>query len=136
MIDRRIDCLLWGWQFGRVAPEVLVLELREWLQRLRDESIDVRDSGIVRLWDNALLSEYDDAVHGATRALDRSEWHCALRQIHRCERVIASMRALVQANDDIERAATSMEQVHDRAGTADFRRLPTAPSLSPIVELA
>jgi hypothetical protein len=136
MTDRRLDRLLWRCEFGSVAPEVLALELRERLQRLRDESIDVRDSATVRLWDDALISEYDAAFHGAARTLDLRLWRSAMQQIHRCERVVASMRTVVQASGDAERATTAMKQIHDLAETACLRRLPAVASLAQIVDLA
>ena len=136
MTDRRLDRLLWRCEFGSVAPEFLALELRERLQRLRDESIDVRDSATVRLWDDALISEYDAAVHSAARTLDLRVWGSAVQQIHCCEHVVASMRALVQASDDAERATVAMEQIHELAATAALRRLPAVASLAQIVDLA
>ena len=136
MNDRHADRLLWRYEFGTVAPEVLDMELRDRLQRVRDDSIAIRDSAVVRLWDDALLSAYDAAIHAAARALDVGQFRVALRQIHRCERVILSMRALVQASDDIERAAAAIEQIHELAETRRLRRLPTVASLGQIVDLA
>ena len=136
MIDRRLDRLLWRWEFGSVAPEMLALELRERLQRLRDESIGERDSATVRLWDATLISSYDDAFHTAARLLDRARWRLALKEIHRCERLITSMRALIEAAADVDRAAAVMEQVHELAATAVLRRLPAVASLAQTVDQA
>jgi hypothetical protein len=136
MTGRDLDRLLSRWNFGGIAPEVLALEMRELVQRLRDDSIDVRDSSTVRLWDEALITDYDNAMHQASSAIDARQWRTALRQIHECERVIAAMRALVQASDAIERATAAMERVHELAGTALLRRLPAPASLAQIVDEA
>jgi hypothetical protein len=134
-MDRQLDRLLWRCEFGGAAPEMLALEMRDRLQRLRDDSVDVRDSQTVRLWDDALLVEYDGAFHGAARLLDLGKPRPALKQIHGCEQVIASMRALVQASNDADAAAAAMEQIHDLAGTGRLRSLPSVASLAQIVDL-
>jgi len=136
MIDRTIDRLLWRCEFGSMAPEIVTLELRDRLQRLRDGSIDLHGSPIVRLWNEALIAEYDAAVHSAVRMLDVGDRRAAVQQIHRCERAIDAMRGLVRAHENIERATAAMEQIDAMAATPQLRRLPTVASLAQIVDVA
>ena len=136
MIDRAIDRLLWRCEFGSVAPEIVTLELRDRLQWLRDGSIDLYASPAVRLWNDALIAEYDAAFQGAARTLELGALRAAVHQIHRCERAIGAMRNLVRAQESVERATAAMEQIDALAATPQLRRLPAVASLAQIVDLA
>lgn len=136
MIDRAIDRLLWRCEFGNAVPEVVTLELRDRMQWLRDVSIDLRASTAVRLWNDALLAEYDAAFQSAARTLDLGTLRAAVQQIHRCERAITAMHELTEAHEKVERAAAAMEQIDAMAATPQLRRLPAVASLAQIVDIA
>lgn len=132
-----LDRLLWRHEYGKLAPELLEIELRDALDRLGDAALDVLEHAeTIRRWNGELLQSRTDVFGRAARAVDRRQFRDALRHIRISTSILATMRLLLQAVERAERADEAMHAVYELAAVPRLRHLPAITSLAQLVDAA
>lgn len=136
-MSSKLDRQLWRYEYGRLAPEMLELEIRQELDDIGSAALDLpAHSGTIRLWNADLLQARVDALHEAMRAVNRLHWRDAVQHLRRYETTLATIHELLQAVAAADRAEGMMNAVHDRAGVPRLRALPAVASLAQLVDTA
>lgn len=137
-MTRSIERLVWRHEYGKLAVELLDIEMRDALDRLGQASLELTEehASAIRLWDAALLHRFSDAYRAAMDAVATLRYRQALRRMHECERTLDAMRELlaaVKATDAAEEAALAL---HELAAVPRLQHLPAVASTAQIVDLA
>lgn len=125
---------LWRYEYGRLAPEILAVELRAAIDALGDQAGIHPYSREVAIWNPRLLSEYDLAMTASRTALVGSRFRDAYRNLCNAEGAWKSIQELFEAVAAVRRAEDSSLEVVELARTARLRRLPAVASLGQLVE--
>jgi hypothetical protein len=90
----------------------------------------------VRQHDPALLREYDDFRSRGARAADLRDHRALLEQVIRGRRLLAVMRAVVDAHGRITAATQALARLHSLAATPRIRSLPSFTAPAALLALA
>src|SRR4051794_6688318 len=122
MSDGRLDRLLWRHEYGQVAPEVLQSEFRDVIDRHGDAAVELLEHAqVIRLWHSGLLTTRVHAFNAAVRAIDSCRFREALRQIRIYEMAETSMRELLRAVVDADRADDAVNRLCELVPVARLR---------------
>ncbi|MGA8808197.1 MAG: hypothetical protein WB973_10000, partial [Thermoanaerobaculia bacterium] len=132
-----LDRLLARYEYGRLAPELLDIELRAALGSLGDEWLDLGAAdAVVRLWNPALIDDYRRTFNAAVDALQWCRYREAVRRMRDCAKRAAAIRALIDAASAADLAEEAAIAVHDLVAIRRLQRLPAVAATEQIVDLA
>jgi hypothetical protein len=127
---------LWGYEYGRVSPERLTLELQSAIDTTADRAGALPYSPDVALWNPQLMKDYEEAMAAAREAVVRARFREALRQVRKTSTVLDTIHQLLDANLAVDHAQAAANQLFELAGSARLRRLPAVASLGQLAETA
>jgi hypothetical protein len=135
MSTRKLENLLWRYEYGRLPASALKLGMREELRRLYDAKAAEQVGETPARWNAEWLpSTRDIALEGATAALDTRQYHDALRHLRKAGEASRTIRELASATEHLDRATEAVTVLHELAGNACLRRLPALTSLAQLVD--
>lgn len=135
-MTKPLDRLLTRYEYGRLAPELLDIELRAALTSLGDEWLDLGASdAVVRLWNPALIDDYRRAFNAAVDALQWCRYREAVRGMRDCAKRAAAIRDLIDAASAADLAEEAANAVHDVVAIRRLQRLPAVAATEQIVDL-
>lgn len=136
-MTRHLERLLSRWEYGKLAPELLEIELRAVLHAAGDAALELQpQTATIRLWNPELLSARTDRLRDADRSINMLDFRQAVRLIRQCETVLTSTRELLHAVAAADEAEASATRVHDLAAVPRLRKLPAVASLAQITDIS
>lgn len=138
MTDLSLDRDLWRFQYGALAPELLETRLRAAVQQLAAQRVHVgtRRTCLERWTNGALLVLHAQAFDEALRAVNTLRFRDALRAIHRCREIGATVEEITQADRDIRAAEDVLERANVKIGLPLLRQLPALAAMEQTVQQA
>lgn len=133
-----LDRDVWRFEYGRLAPELLEIKLRDEIPGLTAQRVDLAaNRSTIGVWDHGgLIAAHARAFDQAVRSVNTKRFRTAVRSIRRCGELHSTAMTLLHAARGIDAATAIWKRLHQSVLIDLLRRLPAVASLSQAGEAA